>query len=254
MTNPRRAYSQAEELALTTQVEGRCPLCDKNLFYTKGKKSYKGYELAHIYPLNPTPEEVQELKGGVLLHTDVNHPDNIMPLCTACHPRFDKPRTRDEYNELAALKRKCIDRAIHRTIMNDYPLEAEIDRIVSRLSAINFEADDSVEIQYNAKSLEDKFKDTLPVVTQRKIRHDVTDYYQHIKRELATLERQSPAISNLICAQVKSYYLKQSSLGLPQSDIFTNVVEWFRIKTSTQTLEAAQIVASFFVQNCEVFE
>lgn len=116
MANDRRAYSQAEELALTTQVSGRCPLCGAPLFYVKKSRSYKAYELAHIYPLNPTAEEVEELEGVRRLHADVNHPDNQIPLCRPCHGRFDKPRTVEEYQQLAAVKQQLIARSVQQAL------------------------------------------------------------------------------------------------------------------------------------------
>ena len=108
MANARRSYGPADEIALTTQVGGYCPLCGRKLFYTKRSRSQKAYELAHVYPLNPRLEELEELKGVSLLHSDLNHPDNLIPLCTDCHTRFDKPRTRQEYEVLAEIKRKLI--------------------------------------------------------------------------------------------------------------------------------------------------
>jgi transcription initiation factor IIE alpha subunit len=63
MNSKRRTYTTAEELSLTTQVEGKCPLCGASLFYTKKSRSYKEYELAHIYPLNPKPDEKEELEN-----------------------------------------------------------------------------------------------------------------------------------------------------------------------------------------------
>jgi hypothetical protein len=254
MSHPRRSYTQAEELALTTQVEGYCPLCGESLFYVKRAKSHKGYDLAHIYPLNPKPEEVTELGSVILLNANVNHPDNIIPLCTDCHTRFDKPRTREEYEHLAAVKRELVERARQREIMNDFPLDEDIRRIISRLHDINIGDSDSSDLALEAKSLDDKFDDSLPKPTRQKIRHAVTDYYQHVRREFRELELQTPAASQLIYSQVRAFYLKHKRLGLPQSAIFRNVVEWVERTTSPSTREAAEIVASFFVQNCEVFE
>lgn len=254
MAKARRSYTEAEELALTTQVGGYCPLCGGELFYVKENRSYKAYELAHIYPLNPKPQELKELDGVALLNPDVNHPDNLIPLCGRCHPRFDKPRTLKEYVELAALKQKLIDRAAQRALNDEYPLEADINRIIARLHETKFKDDGTLDLQFEPKSLERKFDASLPVLTQRKIRHNVTDYYQYIKDEFRELELQVPTASELIYTQVRVYYLKQQSLGLPQSVIFGNVVEWIRMTTSPDTPEAAEIVASFFVQNCEVFE
>ena len=254
MPSERRTYTAAEELALTTQVDGQCPLCKTALFYTKKSRSFKAYELAHIYPLNPTPEEVEALKGVRLLHVDVNHPDNQIPLCTGCHTRFDKPRTRDEYEELAAKKRDLIEKAAQRSLRIQYPIDDEIRRIIDALHRIDIPVSDGIALRYDAKSLNDKFDITLPLVTRQKIKHAVADYYQYIKTEFREMERNAPTSSQLIFTQVKAYYLKQATLDLTQADMFRNVVDWIRDKTGAQTEEAAEIVASFFIQNCEVFE
>ncbi len=86
------------------------------------------------------------------------------------------------------------------------------------------------------------------------MKYNVADYYQYIRSKFLEMERLSPAVSDLIATQVKVYYLKQKSLGLPQHEVFSNIVDWLYIKTEPDTLEAAEIVTSFFVQNCEVFE
>jgi hypothetical protein len=254
VTNARRSYSDSEELALTTQVGGYCPRCGAELFYVKNNRSYKGYELAHIYPLNPKPQELKELAGVSLLNPDVNHPDNQIPLCGRCHPRFDKPRTLKEYEELASIKQKLIDRAAQRALNGQYPLEADINRIIARLYETKFNEDGTSDLEFEPKSLEKKFDNSLPVLTQRKIHHNVADYYQYIKDEFRELELQVPGASELIYTQVRAYYLKQKSLSLSQPTIFANVVDWIRLTTSPDTPESAEIVASFFVQNCEVFE
>ena len=254
MTNTRRPYTEAEQVALTSQVGSYCPLCGQTLFYTKKGRTYKAYELAHIYPLNPRPIEVIELDGVELLHSDVNDPDNIIPLCKDCHGRFDKPRTREEYAQLASVKRKLLDQSRQRAIMGQYPLEADISLIIARLHEVEFTADDVADLELTAKRVDEKFDDSLPHPTRRKIKHAVTDYYQHVKHAFRELELQAPTASELIYAQVRAFYLKQKAMGLPQSAVFNNVVQWLEVTTSPATPEAAEIVASFFVQNCEVFE
>jgi hypothetical protein len=254
MANTRRSYAQAEELALTTQVGGYCPLCDTSLFYEKKGRSYKAFELAHIYPLNPKLDELTELKDVKLLHPDVNHPDNIVPLCTPCHTRFDKPRTSQEYEQLASIKRKLIEKAFQRALHDEYPLEVDIARIITRLNDVTV-SDDSVPLlELAAKNVDLKFNETMPMPTRRKIKHAIADYYPYIQGEFRELEFHTPVAAELIYAQVRLFYLKQKSLGLPQSTVFSNVVEWLVHTTSPATSEAAEIVASFFVQNCEVFE
>jgi hypothetical protein len=250
----RRPYSAAEELALTTQVDGHCPFCGCALFYKKKNRTFKGYQLAHIYPLNPSPAESAVLATVERLSADVNDPDNIIPLCTNCHTRFDKPRTVEEYNELAAKKREGITRIAQLALFPTFPIEEDIRRVIEGLASADLSRDDDVELAYNAKSLNVKFDASLPIPTRQKIKHAVADYYQHIRREFREMERNTPNVSQLIFVQVKAFYLKQKSLNPSQLVIFVAIVEWIRFRANPQTLEAAEIVASFFVQNCEVFE
>lgn len=53
MNNRIVNYSAAQQTALVTQVNRVCPLCVELLYYKKKGRSFKDYELAHIYPLNP---------------------------------------------------------------------------------------------------------------------------------------------------------------------------------------------------------
>jgi HNH endonuclease len=250
--NSRRKYSNAEELALTTQVDGKCPLCGSGLFTIKRSKSYKAYELAHIFPLNPTPVEQEELKNEARMHADINHPDNLIPLCLSCHGKFDKPRTAEEYRELSTRKITLIRRSEQQDIQASYQLETDIQLVISGLYTDGATA--ASDLEYESKNMTQKFDDSMPLPTQQKIKHNVTDYYQYTRKAFLEIERGNPNVTELIYSQVKTYYLNQKKLGLRQPEIFSNIVNWFVYRTRPQTIEAAEIVASFFVQNCEVFE
>jgi hypothetical protein len=82
----------------------------------------------------------------------------------------------------------------------------------------------------------------------------VTDYFPHVQREFRALEQEYPAKSQLIYSQVRTFYLKQKSLGLPKTEIYRNVVTWFRSVPHTEMIEAHEVIAAFFVQNCEVLD
>ena len=252
MANNRRAYSEAETVALVSQVGSLCPLCDATLFNKKRSRAYKVYELAHIYPLNPLPSEVAELSQSQRLHDDVNHPDNIIPLCPRCHEIFDKPRTAAEYNKLYRVKLDALQDERQRALTAQYPLEEQIASIVAQLH--DTALDGTTELQLTAKTLDQKLDGSMPVPTKRKVRHAVVDYFAYVRAAFLELERTDPGCSQLIFGQVRAFYLKQKSLQLPQADVFANVVRWIRIHSQAKTLESAEAVASFFIQNCEVFE
>jgi hypothetical protein len=74
-----------------------------------------------------------------------------------------------------------------------------------------------------------------------------------ITTKLSELDNAEGDLSEMISLQVKAYYLKQKRMGLQQQAIFDNIVLWIHMKTKPKTNDAAEILASFFVQNCEVF-
>lgn len=252
MPENRRNYSDAENILLVSQVDSKCPLCATRLFYTKGSRTYKAYELAHIYPLNPSQSEIEELKNEVKLHEDVNHPDNLIPLCASCHGKFDKPRTAEEYRALAKKKKECIRWARQQELQSSYHIENDIILVLDRLYELD--VSESLEsLEFDPKSLNSKLDDSISTLSRRKIHNNVADYFQYIKSALIEVDKDNPNSTDLICAQVKTYYLKQKTLGLDQQVIYENIVDWINAKTSPKTIESAEIITSFFIQNCEVF-
>ena len=61
----RKVYTDTEKMILYAEVDGRCPKCGARLYKVKDKV-IRAFEVAHIYPLNPTAHEVEILKNEKL--------------------------------------------------------------------------------------------------------------------------------------------------------------------------------------------
>ena len=253
MNNKRKSFSPAQNVALVTQVNRVCPLCDTPLFYMKNGASYKKYEIAHIYPLNPKADEIQLLKDEERLSEDLNHEDNLIPLCKICHDKLDKPRTVEEYKNLKRIKQSLIKISEQQDLWQQYQIENDIKLVIESLYLDDLPCA-GCEIDFVPKEVDRKLNESISKPTKRKIRNNVADYYISIKSKFASIDRENPDSANLISTQIKSYYLKQNRLGLSQQEIFANIVDWIHTKTHPETNDAAEIIASFFVQNCEIFE
>jgi hypothetical protein len=254
MAEKRVKYSKADHVALATQVDGRCPRCRKKLFYVKGGRTQTGYELAHIYPLNPSPEEVALLVGEELLHEDPNHPDNLIPLCTDCHTKFDKPRTVEDYRDLVAIKKRLLQEEKQASLRLSFDIEEDIRAIVEKLSSLEDGDLINAGLELNPKKLSDKLEDFSEPLLVTKVHRNVAAYYRYVQAQFLELERQRPNVSTLIFSQVRTFYLKQKTLNISREEIVRNVVAWIHSKYEHSAIETAEIVASFFVQNCEVLE
>jgi hypothetical protein len=252
MSNPRKKYSEAQNVALLSQVSRVCPLCTEPLFYKKGGKSFKNYELAHIYPLNPTQEEELLLKHEERLSNDVNDEDNIIPLCEICHGKFDKPRTVQEYRDMLAFKKQLIERSGQESIWKRYTIESEIGQIIEAIYD-GPELDNGADIDFTPREVDEKLDSTISRPTKIKIKGNVREYFTFIRQQFTELDSVTPDLSEMISLQIKTYYIKQKSMGSSQQVIFENIVSWIHAKTKPKTNDAAEIMASFFIQNCEVF-
>lgn len=253
MKNRRVNYNEAQQTALVSQVDRVCPLCAEALFYEKKKRTYKDYELAHIYPLNPTVDEAELLKNEERLSEDVNDEKNIIPLCRECHGKFDRPRTVEEYRKLLLIKKKLIARTSQELIWKEYNLEDQISEVISALYS-DPNLDPFYEIDFTPKAVDDKLDDSISRLTRRKIKNNVSDYYLFIKDCFHQLDQKELDLSEAIACQVKSYYIKQKRMGVSQQEAYENIVAWFNVKTNPKTSDATEILVSFYIQNCEVFE
>lgn len=253
MKNDRTKYSDAQVLELADQVDFCCPMCLKSLVYEKAKTLKKNFELAHIYPLNPTLFEAALLSGEARLSADPNHIDNIIPLCFDCHTKFDNPRTIEDYRLVLQKKQKAILVQSAKKLWYENPLEGEISTLLRTLSAVD-PVDEGTELGLLPKAVEDKLDGTMSPISRRRIQRDVSEYFHTVRKELKQLDSAKRTQSELIALQIRQYYLRVRTKFATQQQVFEEIVKWVNVKSCGVSPEASRILVSFFVQDCEVFE
>ena len=250
MSNDRKGYSPNENLLLFSQVEGICPICTKSLSYEKLGNIHKQYELAHIYPLNPSTKEMILLQDEKMLSVDANNIDNIIPLCLNCHEKFDKPRTVEEYQMLFKIKMALINKE---KMNNTYALFNVEDEIREVLTRLELDFGELVKLQYTALKVEEKSDGTLSKLLKKQIINDVIDYFNFIQGIFVELDKVTPDKFNTLAAQIKGFYWKCRQTTQNQEEIYRAIVDWIHNRTGRYSIRACEIIVSFFVQDCEVF-
>ncbi len=248
--NQRKHPTPNENIELVAQVDNICPLCSRRLLDENNGQRFKRFEVAHIYPLNPTRAEKALLMGEERLSNDPNDLANLIPLCRSCHGSFDKPRTIEGYRKLVEFKKQALRREQERSLWHAYHLEEEVSQVLQRISTSDPE--EEMPTNRDAKSADDK---TLgaPIVTRYRIKQDVLYYFQMIRRQFQILESIHPSSAELIAQQVRAFYLAQRRGCDDKKELYDRVARWIK-RRSKASEEAASILASFFVQNCEVLE
>lgn len=252
MTNIRKSPSPNQNSVLLAQVDQLCPLCNDTLMYSKHGILYRNYDVAHIYPLNPKRSEAVLLDGVNRLSSDPNHIDNLIPLCKNCHGKFDKPRTIDEYNILYDVKKVCIEKHAARSIIRDHQVSSALRALLASTLSANA-APESSELTYRAMSVDSKVGESMNPIDINSIKHNVIDYFGHIQDLMALAEAESPGSTDIMSLEIKHFYSIMCQTSDDHKVIYDHIVDWLSRQIQPHEETAADIIASFFVQNCEIF-
>lgn len=254
MANARITYHPEEHSMLYAETGGICPLCTCEIIYTKpgSKNPKKGYEVAHIYPLNPTSTQILALASHNQ-PVDINGLDNVICLCPTCHRKYDKDFKIEEYDRLRSIKDGFIRDAKARKSISEHSLREEIKELIETISNLD-ESKSIFDLKFNASTLNDKLKKGASPVLKRNIRNDVVEYFVTIREELRLLEQRDQAAVKMLLNQVNTYFWAMQSKYPDNKDaIFNYIAQWISTK-SGKSIDASRIITSFFVQNCEVFD
>lgn len=248
----RREFSENEKMLLYNEVDGRCPICGEVLVYKKDGKINKSFEIAHIYPANPRPEEEVLLKDEERLSHDVNSLRNVIAVCRICHKKFDTPRTVEEYRSWVRLKKKLIDDTELKNTYVLFNIESEIKIVLESLNSYNIE-EALVPLSYESLRIDQKTNETFPFVLKRSIKRDVVDYFDYIHRLFVEMDQVTPYKFDTLASQIKGFYCKCMQISSNQEYVYSTLVDWLNKKTNSYSKRACEIVIAYFIQDCEVF-
>lgn len=255
MATKRDGYSENEHSILYAETGGGCPLCSQPiLFQKKGStKPHKGYEVAHIYPLNPTQLQATALVGHPV-PPDINALENVIALCPTCHTKYDKDFKLDELIRLRKIKDGYLSEAKAKLTVSQHTIQELVYEILDAIAA--FDIDDTAlsPTSFDVSTVDKKLKTGMSPLQKREIKGNAISFYVRIRDHIRTLEQQDQASVRILQNQINSYYLAMNKQNPENKDwVFNYVAQWISAKTNKPIL-AAKVLTSFFVQNCEVFD
>ena len=232
------------------EVGCRCPRCGKSFTLIKGKKEYKNYQIAHVYPNSPSDIEIALLSGLERLGENSESFENKMALCKDCHGKFDLHKTRDEYIWFLNKKKELLRMTALVTGTDILGLESEIELIVNKIvTSTNAEI---TPLNLKGIKIKRKIEDNENLL-RTKIEGYVLFYFYYIKGVFDNLDIEGKLNFEVVASEVRTCFIKCNAIGSGQPEIFNAVVAWVKAKTSTSSNESCEALVSFFVQNCEVF-
>lgn len=255
MAGKRDNYTDNQHSILYGETGGTCPHCTQAILFTKpgSTKPIKGYEVAHIYPLNPTQAQIQVL-AGYPVPSDINALENVIALCPSCHTKYDKDFKLEEFLKLQEIKAGFLSDAKAKLTISQYALQEEVYEILDAIAIFDLDGHDPSELNFDISTVDQKLKTGMSPLQKREIKMNATDYYVRIRDHVRRLEQQDQYAVKLLQSQIKAYYFAMQQKHPDNKDlVFNYVAKWISAKTSKSML-ASKILTSFFVQNCEVFD
>lgn len=251
MAEARGSISENMHLSLFDEVSGICPKCSKSLLKRQNGRLSKLYEVAHIYPHSPRPDEITLLKNELKLTNDVDDIGNLIALCRECHKIFDNPRTLSGYREMCEIKKEAILNVGIKNGFTKFHLTEELKEIVESLSKLQTKSISDQTL--NAKTVDSKLSGNNNYMFQVKIEGYVNYFYFSIRDLFKQVDQLRPGTSELIGSEIRTHFLKLKRDGVGPEKIFDSLVEWIRLYYNGASREASEALISFFVQNCEVY-
>lgn len=247
----RRKPTQSDELLLLYECDGICPLCGNSLI-SKNNKKKKQFEVAHIYPNSPTSEEKTILTGVERLGNNSEDTKNWISICSKCHTEYDFHKTRNEYEKVLSIKKNLLARSDVKYLLSDEGIESELITIISNLCNLTKKEFNNIEkLSYEALNISDKIENLLLC---NDISQKVIDYYLFIKQQFELQELNGCKLSlETIAANIKHAYYVCKRKGLKEEQVFSELTKWLIGKVHCEII-SAQIIISFFVQNCDIYE
>jgi hypothetical protein len=227
-----------------------CPLCGERLLGEKAGRSMKLYQVAHIYPHSPTKEQLEVLQD-VPIAEDRESFENKIALCKDCHTKQDFHTSKDEYMHLYNKKQQLMRQTKVLEDASTVFIENEIEDVLRKLKSIDNRQ--LISLSHEVVSVDKKITQENGLLLNN-VKDKVVRYFLFIQEMLQNIDKSGPQKSKIIASEIKTCFLKVASRGLSQEEVFSTLVSWLNSKTQSQSELACQIIISYFVQDCEVFD
>jgi hypothetical protein len=167
-----------------------------------------------------------------------------------CHKIQDAHTTKDDYIKLYNRKQELLRQRKSLDEASNVNIEAEIKIVLQKL--VSIDTTKIAQLSYEPVNVNRKISNDNLLLRQRII-SNVVQYFLFVQETFNQLEATSKKKFNAIASEVKNSFTKMDTNNLIQEEIFDNMILWLKNQTQGDST-ACEIIISYFIQNCEVFD
>lgn len=219
---------------LLVENKGNCPFkgCGKPLLLSSNEATQAYFDVIMI-----------DRESG-------EHSENLIALCPECAAKYLLSHTEEAQIELQDLKISMFELLLAQKSLTDIKVEEAISEVLEVLYVTN--PNEITKLNYEPQSVRDKIYKNNYLLLRTNI-FNVTQYYPFIETQFKSLSREKKMNYNVLSSQIRLAYVTALEKTSVQDEIYNSLVEWLMGITNKSRV-ACEIVISFFVQKCEVFD
>lgn len=220
---------------LMNEANHTCPFpgCGHSLIISNAGKATELYEVALI-DKKKAPEV-----------------GNLLALCPRCHAVYSIDDNPKVCKELTGVKKILVSHQKNVQLLDDLPLEKGIIGVISKVKKLK-----EKDLEYaslDPKEIQQKLKPTDNKALYITVNSYVTTYYVRLRKIMMNADKRGEIDYNEIQDQMHAIYRRLKKAKKTNVEIFNEITEKIH-KVSLQENIYCQIVVSYFIQSCEVFD
>lgn len=223
---------------LLGETGGSCPFpgCGKQLTITNNSvdgKAIHTYEVCLIDKEKPAT------------------PNNLLAVCPQCFATYQLNYGKKLSKELQAIKNVLSTHKKMVYLLDDLPLEKGIVGVIIRIQKLSEK--DLSNISFDPKEIRQKIDSLKNLHLYLAVKNYVTTYFQQIEEIMKNLDKSGDIDYDEIQNQIHALYRRLKKANKSQYDIFIEIAGKIHRVTLQEDIYC-QIIVSYFIQKCEVFD
>lgn len=212
-----------------------CPFpgCGRSLTKAGGGRSIESYEVSVI-----DKKKAPEIQ-------------NLVALCPQCHATYFLDDTPKSQKELLEVKKLLETHSSAVSMLDNLPLEAGIISVIKKVSKLKEE--DLVAASLDPKEIKQKVKPSDDFALYNQVNMFVSMYFLKIREIMINLDKRGDIDYDEIQNQIRAIYKRLKKARKSKTEIYNEIVAKVQ-RVSLQENIYCQIIVSYFIQSCEVFD
>lgn len=205
----------------------------------------------HSLVITNTGRSMNSFKVALIDKKKAPEVSNLLALCLRCYDTYSIDDNPKISKELESVKQILVNHNKNIQLLDDLPLEKGIVGVISRIPKLNEKELSAV--SFDPKEIQQKLKPSENMALYITVKTYVATYYVKLREIMMNADKRGSIDYDEVQDQMRAIYKRMKKTKKSNAEIFNEIAQKIH-KVSLQEDIYCQIVVSYFIQNCEVFD